>query len=78
VFHLDEGLELLDDAAFRCENVVLHVDFAQEVSLVFQVADDLDLVAAFSAAFNSVIKNAAVKPCSVVENDFCALLLVVD
>ena len=78
MLHLDEGLELLDNAAFRCENVVLHVDFAQEVSFVFQVADDLDLVSAFSAAFDSVIKNASVEPCSVVENDFCVLLLVVD
>lgn len=78
VFHLDQGLELLDNTTISGENVVLHVGFTQKVTLVFQMADDFDLVAAFRATFDCVVEDWAVEPCAVVKDNFSALLLVID
>lgn len=78
MFHLDNGLELLDYTSWRCENVLFHVGFWVKVSLVLQMVDNSNLVSTFVAVFNCVVQNTSVEPCAVIKDYFFVFLFIVD
>ena len=76
--HFNLGLELLNNTSIRSENIIIHVHRSMEITLMFDMINYIQFLAALWTSSKLIVEYAPIKPMRIIEYITLCVIFILD